>query len=196
MTAISRSKTKIWIVSADTDPTALSYSATSDVAATDNGYFSGDIKSYSKSGGENDVESDPVFGGFVDKEKPTSQFEISMEIVPLTDAGISDRWDYMAYGSEVVGANTIYTSAQSGTDTTQPADRMVVIEADDGTNQKTLMYNNCNVTVLDLEHNADDNRTYNLSLKLSPTDGNGVANFATANLAASLMPAFSDLDNN
>ncbi len=66
MVAISRSKVNIYIVSADT--------ALSDLTATD--IYKGDIKSYSKSGGEKDVESDPVFGGFVDKEKPISQVEL------------------------------------------------------------------------------------------------------------------------
>jgi hypothetical protein len=193
MTAISRSKTKIWIVAADVDPSTLTYSASTDLANTALGYLSGDIKSYSKSGAENDVESDPVFGGFVDKEKPTTQAELSLEIVPLTDSGKSERWDAMTY-AEDTKVSGVYTMATEKS--TVPTDRMVIIEADDGTNEKTLMYNNVNVTVLDLEHNADDNRSYNMTLKFSPTDGNGVSNFATSDLAATAMPAFSALDNN
>jgi hypothetical protein len=193
MTAISRSKTKIWIVAADVDPSTLTYSASTDLANTALGYLSGDIKSYSKSGAENDVESDPVFGGFVDKEKPTTQAELSLEIVPLTDSGKSERWDAMTY-AEDTKVSGVYTMATEKS--TVPTDRMVIIEANDGTNKKTLMYNNVNVTVLDLEHNADDNRSYNMTLKFSPTDGNGVSNFATSDLAATAMPAFSALDNN
>ncbi len=198
MTAISRSKTKIWIVSADTDPSALSESAAVDIDNTALGFLSGDIKSYSKSGGENDVESDPVFGGFVDKEKPPSQVEISLEIVPLLEVDKSNRWDSMVYSKDVSASavGDIYTMATSTS--TVPSDRMVVIEAIEGTtaNVKTLIYNNCSVTVLDLEHNADDNRTYNMTLKLAPQDSNGVSNFMTAALKATAMPAFSELDNN
>ena len=197
MTAISRSKTKIWIVSSDTDPSTLKSTAAVDVDNTALGFLSGDIKSYSKSGGDNDVESDPVFGGFVDKEKPPSQVEISLEVVPLLYLAKSNRWDAMVYAADVAQtAKSVYTMAT--TTSVIPSDRMVVIQALDGTstNVKTLMFNNCNVTVLDLEHNADDNRSYNMTMKFSPTDDNGVSNFATAALQATAMPAFSVLDNN
>ena len=183
MTAISRSKTNIYIVDADTDLSSLE--------ATD--IFKGDIKSYSKSGGETDVESDPVFGGFVDKEKPTSQVELSMEIVPLLDADKADRWDAMAYAEDSATAG-VYTMASETS--TQPTEKCVVLEADDGTNKKTIAFNNCSVTVLDLEHNADDNRTYNMTMKFSPTTDDGVSNFMTSDIAATAMPAWSALDNN
>jgi len=196
MTAISRSKTKIWIVAADTEPSTLAYTASANVANTAKGYLSGDIKSYSKSGGENDVESDPVFGGFVDKEKPTSQVELSFEIVPLLDAGKADRWDAMIYSVDLAASSFGDVYSMASETSTIPSDRMVVIEAVSGTDYKTLMFNNANVTVLDLEHNADDNRTYNISMKFSPTDGNGVSNFVTSDLIATGMPAFSALDNN
>ena len=196
MTAISRSKTKIWIVAADVAPSTLKYTASIDVANTALGFLSGDIKSYSKSGGENDVESDPVFGGFVDKEKPTSQVELGLEIVPLLDAGKSDRWDAIIYSTDVdsTSIGPVYTMASETS--TIPSDRMVVIEAVSGTDFKTLAFNNANVIVLDLEHNADDNRSYNMSMKFSPTDGNGVSNFMTSDLAATSMPNFNALDNN
>lgn len=193
MVAISRSKTKIWIVAAGTAPSSLTYSATADVEATDKGYFAGDIKSYSKSGGEKDVESDPVFGGFIDKEKPISQVELSLEIVPSLDATKADRWDFMAYAKDIANAG-IFTMASETS--TQPADRMVVIEAVSGTDYKTIAYNNCNVTVLDMEHNADDNRTYNMTLKFSPTTESGVSNFMTSDIRATAMPAWTSLDNN
>jgi hypothetical protein len=184
MTAISRSKTNIYIVDAGTASSAL---ATTDI-------FKGDIKSYSKSGGENDVESDPVFGGFVNKEKPISQVELAFEIIPLLDTGKVERWDAMAYSEDVANAG-IYTMASETS--TQADTKMIVIEAGNATDGfKTIAYNNCFVTVLDLEHNADDNRTYNMTLKFSPTDDNGVSNFMTSDLAATAMPAWTALDNN
>ncbi len=183
MVAISRSKTKIYIVAAGTAPSAL--------AATD--VYKGDIKSYSKSGGETDVESDPVFGGFIDKEKPTSQVELSLEIIPKLDTGEADRWDAMAYAEDVANAG-IYTMASETS--TLPGDRMVVIQADDGSNYKSIAFNNASVTVLDLEHNADDNRTYNMTLKFSPTDDDGVSNFMTSDIVATDLPAWTALDNN
>ena len=184
MTAISRSRVNIYIANADT--------AISSLTATD--IWKGDIKSYSKSGGEKDVESDPVFGGFVDKEKPTTQVELAFEIIPQLDGGISDRWDKLTYAEDDANAG-IYTMASEKS--TQPGDKMVVLEALKGTAAyKTIAFNNCKVTVLDLEHNADDNRTYNMTLKFSPTTPEGVSNFMTAAKSLSQMPNWSSLDNN
>jgi len=196
MTAISRGKTKIWIVSADTNPTALLDLAST--AIDHNGYLAGDIKSYSKSGGEKDFESDPVFGGYVDKEKPISQVELSFDIVPALEAASADRWDDMAYTKETIGAKVVYTMCTDNLDASAvvAGDKMVVIQALSGTDYKTLAYNNCNVTVVDLEHNADDNRTYSLAMKFSPTTQSGVSNFMTGKLAATALPAWTALNNN
>ena len=64
MTAVARSKTNLYIMDADVNA--------SDLVASD--IITGEIKSYAKTGGETDVESDPVFGGYVDKEKPVTLF--------------------------------------------------------------------------------------------------------------------------
>ena len=197
MTAISRNKVKIWIA-----PAGTACSTLVDAAATSNthlGYLSGQIKSYSKSGGDSDVESDPVFGGFVDKEKPTSQVELSFEIVPALEAALADIWDYHTYTQELVtGGKTVYTMASDNLDASAVAasDKVVVIQALNGTDYKTVAVNNAGVTVLDLEHNADDNRTYNMTMKFSPTNGSGVSNFMTGKLAATAMPAWTSLNNN
>ena len=192
MTAISRSKVKIWIVDADTAPSTLIDLEKSSL--DHKGYIAGQIKSYSKSGGERDVESDALFGGYVDKEKPVSQYEISLEIVPALESPYVNLWDSLAYNEDGQNAG-VYTSASAGG--TAPSDQMVVIQGIVGTGTfKSLAYNNCNVTVLDLEHNADDNRTYNMTMKLAPEDTSGVANFMTGAVAATALPAWSALDNN
>ena len=192
MTAISRKLTKIWIVDVDT---AASDLVTTSAYSTSNtsGYIAGEIKNYSKTGGETDVESDPVFGGFVDKEKPTSQFEVSFDVVPSLENG--NLWESLAYGTDV--ATGVYSSA--GT----PTDKAVFIEASDSTNPVGYGFNNCNVTVLDMEHSADDNQTKTLNLKFSPTDGAGIANFIsdsqthnTSFNSITDLPAWTALDNN
>lgn len=175
MTAISRSKVKIAILEAGTDPSA--------VAPTD--FIKGEIKSYSKSGGERDVESDPHFGGYVDKEKPVSQVEVSFEVTPsLEDA---DRWDALAHS---VDSSGVYTLAG------EVPDKAVFIEATDGTNYKSWAFNNCNVTVLDLEHNADDNLTNTMNMKFSPVNNNGVSNYQSQATSLAALTAWSGLDNN
>lgn len=182
MVAISRSKVTIYMVAAGTVASAL---ASSDIIA-------GEIKSYSKSGGEKDVESDPVFGGFVDKEKPTSQVEISMEVIPRVDSN-QNRWDSVAYALDSSNPG-VYTMASETS--TQPADRAIFITATDGSNYKSWGFNNCNVTVFDLEHNADDNQTGNITFKFSPTNESGVSNFMTAASAVTSLPTWGSLDNN
>lgn len=192
MTAISRSKVKIWITSADTVPSTL---VDAEKTALDhNGYIAGQIKSYSQSGGEKDVESDAVFGGYIDKEKPVSQYEIALDIVPALESPYVNLWD--SYILTADGSNAgIYTSASiSGT---QPVDRMIVIQGKTGTSTyKSYAFNNASVTMLDMEHNADDNRTYSMTLKFSPESSSGVANYMTGAVAATALPAFSALDNN
>jgi len=182
MTAISRSKVKIWISDVDTDASSLVTTGTTNLAPIE-----GEIKNYAKSGGEQDVESDPHFGGFVDKEKPASQVELSFEITPSLENG--DRW--AALSMAVDGSNAgVYTLAAS------PADKSVFIEAVDGSNYASWAFNNCNVTMLDVDHSADDNQTNNLTLKFSPTDENGVSNVMMKAGAVTGMPNWTALDNN
>lgn len=177
MTAISRKKVTIYIVDADTAASTLA----------DSDSYKGEIKSYAKSGGEKDVESDPVFGGFVDKEKPRSQVELAFEVIPsLEDA---PRWDALAY-VEDSGNTGVYTMAG------EPSKRAVFIQATDGTSSQSWGFNNAGVTVYDFEHNADDNQTSNMTLKFSPTDDSGVSNFMTAATTVTSLPAWTALDNN
>lgn len=185
VTAIDRKKVSIWIEAADT--------AASSLASTD--IIEGEIRSYSKSGGETDVESEPLFGGFIDKEQPREQIELEFEIVPSLVAGSIDRWDAMAYAEDVTNAG-IYTTA--GTTSTQPGSKAVFIQAYDSTasTYKSFAFNNASVTVSDMEHSADDVRSYNLTLKLSPETTDGVANLMTSDIAITALPAWSALDNN
>jgi len=189
MTAISRKMVKIAIVSAGTVPSTL--------APTD--YITGEIQNYSQSGGDSDSESVPVFGGFVDKEKPESQVEVALELIPSLEG--SAKWDAMTYSVDVKSSaldKPIYTMASG--DSTIPGKRAVFIEASSlvGTEtlSKSIAYNNCDVTTFEMSHAADDNRTGNITFKLSPTNSNGVSNYMAADLAVTGLPAWTSLDNN
>lgn len=172
MTAISRSKVKIYIVAAGTNASAL--------AATD--IVTGEIKSYAKSGGDDSVESDPVFGGFVDKEKPASQLKLEFDVIPSLES--ADRWDALVYGT----VNNVYTS------NTVAANKAVFIQALTGTGTyKSWGFNNCNGVSWDFDHNADDNQTGKFSFNLSPADSSGIANFMTKAVAVTTLPAWSTL---
>ncbi len=172
MVAISRSKVKIYIAPVDTNPTSL--------ASTD--LILGEIKSYKKSGGEDDIDSDAVFGGFVDKEKPASQFEVEFDIIPSIGSN-SDRWDALIYGT----TNSVYTL------NTAAANKMIAIQAQDGASFKSWCFNNCNGVSWDFEHNADDNQTGTFKFKFSPTTSGNQSNFATKALALTAMPNWTTL---
>jgi len=179
MSAISRSKVKIAVMDVDVNPSAI----------VESDYITGEIKSYDVSGFERDTESDPHFGGYVDKEKPVSQGEISFEITPAlgTDA---DRWEALARSEDVANAGT-YTLAG------EVADKSVFIQAGSSSDGYISMaYNNVNVTTLDMSHNADDNRVYNFNMKLSPTNPSGVSNYMAKETDMDSLPAWTALDNN
>ena len=175
MAAISRGKVKIYIQDAGVAPSTL---VAGDI-------ISGEIKSYSQSGGTKDVESDPVFGGFVGKKKPQEQLEISLELVPKTD---SLTWEAMAYAADGT-ATGIYTT--KAVDLTV---KMIVIQSYDGTTYKSIAYNNCNVTAFDMEHNADDNQSANITFKLSPTDDAGIPNRQSGLVAATSLIDWASLE--
>jgi len=177
MTAINRKIVRIAIMEAATNAATLA----------DSDYITGEIKSYSKSGGDLDVESDPHFGGDVDKEKARSQFELTFEITPSIDD--TTKWEAYSYGSATVGSDTIYLSSIAATD------KAVFIEAAGTSNDISWGFDNCNVTLLDMEHNADDNQTKTLSLKFGSENSNGRANFMAAALLVESMPAWTALPN-
>lgn len=177
MTAVNRDFVRIAIVAAATNAT--------DLASTD--FISGEIKSYSKSGGEKDVESVPHFGGDVDKEKPRSQIELSFDVTPSMDDAA--KWESIAYGTATVNGSVGYLSS------VDPSEKAVFIESTEGSNKMTWAFDNCGVTMLDMEHDAEDNMTKTLNLKLSSQNDNGRANLAAFKLACSEFPNWSHLPN-
>jgi len=167
--AISRNKVKIYMVDASDakglDPATL----------TSTEVIAGEIVNYGKTGGNSDTESVPAFGGFIDKEKPEEQFEISMEVVPnLATAGSAVRWEAMKYAEDGT-ATGIYTSA-SGTGTSIVPDKKVIVIESTGTVNQTYAFNNCDVTQFEMDHAADDNRTGNITFKFSPQTEDGTPN--------------------
>lgn len=184
MTAISRSLVRIWVVAASAHPSTLSASVWS--TSNTSGYIAGQIKSYTKSGGETDVESDPVFGGYVDKEKPASQYELELELVPAIES-TAYEWETVAYALDSTSGTAVYTSKAIG------SDRAVYVQANSGSAYKSWGFNNCNVVVLDQEHSADDNLSQTLRLKFAPTDSSGIPNLQYSKQAASSLTAWGSL---
>lgn len=175
--AVSRSKVKIWIVAAGTHPSTLVQTGTTSL-----GPIAGEIESYSKSGGELDVEAVPVFGGFVDKEKPRSQVELSLTLIP--DVLQLGRFETYAYGKN---SDNKFVYSQD------PTDKSVVIQALDGSSYLTYGFNNCNVVSFDFDHSADDNRTATLNFKFSPTTTAGVSNMQADTVIATSLKGWDTL---
>lgn len=185
MTAINRNAVKFWIVAAGTAPSSLSTSVWS--SANTSGYIAGQIKSYKKSGGEIESDSDPVFGGFVDRDKPQTQFDLEFEIVPGIEASAFE-WETLAYSLDSTSGTAVYTT--KGIDL---SDRAVFIQAVNGANNKSWGFNNCQVRLLDQEHNADDNQKQTFKLSFSPTDSAGIPNFQYSKQAVTSLKTWASL---
>lgn len=161
MTAIDREFVTIYIAPVGT--------AGSNLASSD--IVNGEITSHNLTGGNQDEESVPAFGGYITKRKPREQFELTMEVVPKLSAtpAETDRWDVFKYGA--TGASTGEGSGYS-----------IYVVAKDGTNYKTSAFNNCKMTSWEPTHNADDNYTGSATWKFSPETDAGAANLKTSSL--------------
>jgi hypothetical protein len=187
--AIARSKVSIYIANAGTAPSAL----------TSTDLVTGEITNYSLSGGESDSESVAAFGGFIDKEKPTSQFELSLEVTPsLASATAAVSWANRSRVKETIGASTVYTvtNAAATASVVYPTAKMIVISAYDSATSvfNTVAYNNADITTFEMSHAADDNRTLNLTFKFSPQTAAGKSNVMEAALAPTALPLWSVLN--
>ena len=138
----------------------------------------GEITNWNLSGGEADIESIPVIGGFVDKENPRTQFEASFDvIIQNTATSTLDRYDIFKYGTGL-------TSATEGDSKT--------IWIKHYTNKaftKMLGMNNVRAITWEPEMAADDMLRGTITFKFSPTTELGVANLKTSSLAGSIASA-------
>lgn len=140
-----------------------------------------EITNFSESGGEEDVESVPVFGGGnIDKEKPRTQIEVSFDVILRYNTASSTalKWDDFKYGNFTT--NTV-TSAGSA------ASKVIYLQFTDGTLFYTRAYNNAKGVTFEPETAADDMMKGTMTFKLSPTEADGTANMKAATIAASTL---------
>lgn len=165
MGGVFPNETSIYIVAAGTNGSAIT--------AADK--IAGEVTNISISGGSKDVESIAVVGGFVDKEMPRDQIEVSMDvIVQNTVASTLDRYDVYKFGT-------------GGTSATDGSDKTIFLSAltNSGTLWKTWAFNNCNVVTWEPELAADDMWRGTITFKLSPQTALGAANVKSSALAYS-----------
>jgi len=168
MAGVFPDETVIYIVPSGTAGSTL---ATSDKVI-------GEITNWTLSGGEKDTETIPVIGGFVDKESPRSQFEVSFDvIIQNTHASTVDRWDSYKFGS----ATSYYSSA------VDPSDKAIFIHSTNGTTHKSFAFNNCKGVTWEPEMAADDMLRGSMTFKFSPATPLGVANLRTSSVHPSVI---------
>lgn len=151
-------ETTVYIVDAGTAPGDL----TSSDAVT------GEVTNYSESGGEEDIESMPVFGGGnVDKENPRTQIEVSFDVLLQYSPpnGSVTKWDAFKYGSGLTSA-------------TEGAAKDIYIQWYDGdTTYYTRAYQNARAVAWNPSQAVDGSLEGSITFKLSPTQADGSANF-------------------
>jgi len=162
MAGVFPNETSVYIVNAGTNGSALT--------AADK--IIGEITSWSQSGMNREIESIPVIGGFVDKENPRDQGEISFDvIVQNTVASTLERWNNYAMAS--------------GLSANEPVDKAIFIYSTNGTTSIGLGINNASITSMERTMDADDMLRYSVTFKFSPTTPLGASNLKTSSLNVS-----------
>lgn len=137
--------TKLWILDADSDNADI---------LSDTSKFEADVTGYNTSGGAQDFDSEAVFGGFIDLDKPEEATEISFDIIYRH--GTAQRWRDLKTGG---------------------ARHMVAIQNTRGTDYYWVAFNNVKVINLEDEFNADDNWRATITFKVSAKTAEGLSNF-------------------
>lgn len=171
MGAIQPEQALVYIGDVDVAPSAIaSHSATFSATSY--------ITNFSESGGEEDVESNAVFGGgFIDKDKPRTQIEVSFDVI-LQYGANSTKFDEFKWGSGLTSA------------TGSPA-KSIAIQFTDSTNYYTRVYNNCKAVTFEPSSDAENYLEGTITFKLSPTTSAGVANLKVAAAALSTLGTWS-----
>lgn len=167
MAGVFPNETSIYVVAADV--------VSSGLVSSDK--IIGEISNWGLTGGELDVESIAVIGGFVDKESPRTQFEMSFDvIVQNTAVSTLNRWDDFKYGSGLTSA-------------TEGDAKAIWISHITGGFTKLLGLNNCRGVQWDPNMDADDMLRGTMTFKFSPTTELGTKNLQTTSVSGSTLPS-------
>lgn len=124
------------------------------------------ITSFDESGGEQETESVPVFGGGnVDRTKPRNQKEVTFDVILRHTSGVDDF-------KKIENGSTISADG-AGPDFVVGA---LVMQQSDDTNYYWQAFNNVNAIVFDTEFEAENEWRGTLRFKLSPTNPSGTTN--------------------
>lgn len=155
--ALSGDDVTIYIEAADTDSGV-------DGAGLTNSYQF-EVTSFDIGGGSKDIESIAVFGGgFINKNKPQEQIEVSMDVI-LRHGSDVDKWDALWYSVDGTTKKLVFTDPKA-----------IIIENNDGTNFYWNAWNNATITNFDKEFSAEDEWRGTISFKLSAATATGISN--------------------
>ncbi|WP_298752998.1 hypothetical protein [uncultured Arcobacter sp.] len=161
----------IYITATSVDPSSL---ASSDAVEAE-------VTNFSESGGEEDIESVPVFGGGnIDKVKPRTQLEVSFDVILRYQTADTDqlKWDSYKWGD--IASSTVSSAGNA-------AAKRVYVQWSDGSLYYTRAYDNAKAVTFEPESSADDFLKGTITFKLSPTDADGGANMKIGSVAASTL---------
>lgn len=162
--SLSGDNVTIWFAPAGTVGSDLSADGTE---------FQSFISAFNESGGEKDIETQPVFSdtgihGQVVRKKPRALKEVTFDIV-------------LRHNSKIINFKTIENGGTIGADGAG-ADYvvgMLVIQQTDGTNYYYQAFNNVQATVFDTEFQSDEEWKGTLTFKLAPATPAGVSNIVS-----------------
>jgi acetylglutamate kinase len=142
-----------------------------------------EVTNFTESGGEEDIESVPVFGGGnIDRMKPRTQIEVSFDVVlRYNTASTMLKWDEYVMGA--IASSTVSSSTSAAT-------KAIYIQFTDGTYYYTRAYNNAKGITFEPDVAADDMATGTITFKLSPTTAAGGANKIVKAAAASTIASW------
>jgi hypothetical protein len=175
MGTITKKKVKIYIADAGTDVSSL----------TSANMIKGEIREYDLGDGDQEFETENVFGGQIDIVNPRGQFSLEFTIRPQTE--YAERWEAMAFGKKTVGGVDVYSPAIDS------AAKLIVIETVDSTDNAIWAFNNARNVSFNFSHNADESREGTLSFSISPEDSEGTINIGYAETSIALFPDWDEL---
>jgi hypothetical protein len=146
------------------DQVTIYVESTDAISASLTNTYQAEVTSFDVSGGARDTDAIAVFGGgFVDRQKPQEQIEVSMDVI-LRHGTDVDQWDALWY------------SATGGGSLTFTGKKTIVIQASDGSNYYWNAWNNATVTNVDKEFSAEEEWKGTIAFKLSAAEATGTTN--------------------
>ena len=168
--AITKKDVTIWIVDADTNPSAL----------TDGDRVQGLITNLDQTGGGVNIEHRDVFPGKVKTITARDDFEVSLDFI---SNGVREE-ELLKYFMDSVEVDTddIYRSNLS------PKSYAIFVEIGLGADTLTYAYNDATGVTFEPSHSADDVREGTLSFTVGSETPEGQANVMAALLPAENLP--------